>query len=84
MNDWSDDGDPYDDEPYGEDWHDGDETETVSCPSCGADVYEDAPACPVCGEYVTAVRSPLAGMPRWFAVLGVLGTLLVIVTLLGI
>lgn len=33
---------------------DDDETETVACPHCGADVYEDADRCPHCGEWIAA------------------------------
>ena len=71
MDDWDED-----------DWGHDDEAETVPCPSCGTDVYEDAPACPVCGEYITTFRSPMAGMPRWFAILGVIGTLILVAMLI--
>ena len=74
MSDW-------DDEYAGEEYADEDLSETIPCPNCGADVYEDSPACPVCGEYVTRSSSPLAGMPRWFAVLGVIGTLILVAML---
>lgn len=67
-----------DDDEYEEDG----ETETVSCGSCGTDVYEDALQCPVCGEYVTRTTSALAGRPRWFVALGILGIVLLIVALL--
>ncbi len=31
-----------------------DEAETVACPHCGTDVYEDADRCPHCGEWIAA------------------------------
>lgn len=47
--DWDD--DDYDD--YGEDdFGDDDEVDTIPCPECGADVYEEADSCPVCGCYL--------------------------------
>jgi uncharacterized OB-fold protein len=49
--------DPMDlkDEPQPEDVEElehEEETKTVRCPSCGAEVYEDAERCPKCGDYV--------------------------------
>ncbi|MCG3128846.1 MAG: hypothetical protein CHACPFDD_03742 [Phycisphaerae bacterium] len=32
---------------------DDDETATLACPACGADVYEDAVVCPACGANIT-------------------------------
>ena len=32
------------------------ESDTLPCPSCGCEVYEDADRCPACGEYIS---------PRW-------------------
>jgi hypothetical protein len=46
---------------------------TVPCPSCGADVYEDAVQCPACGEYITHSSSMWDGKPLWWVVLGLLG-----------
>jgi uncharacterized paraquat-inducible protein A len=45
--------DPADDGPGPEDLEsDDDESGTESCPNCGAAVYEDAPRCPKCGQYI--------------------------------
>ncbi len=48
---------------------DEDDFETQACPSCGADVYEDAEQCPACGDYVIFLtRHCLAGrggLSRW-------------------
>lgn len=30
-----------------------DEDDTVPCPNCGSDIYEDAEQCPICNEYIT-------------------------------
>lgn len=53
---------------------DDEETSTVSCRACGAEVYEDALECPVCNQYLEAgSRSPLAGRPLWYVALAILG-----------
>jgi endogenous inhibitor of DNA gyrase (YacG/DUF329 family) len=36
-----------------------DDTDTVPCPQCGRDVYEDAERCPSCGLYLTREEGPL-------------------------
>ncbi len=54
MNEYA--GDEFDDEgPQEVDLEElgGEEDpETVSCPNCGKDIYEDAERCPHCDEYV--------------------------------
>ncbi|QDT56945.1 hypothetical protein Pan44_50080 [Caulifigura coniformis] len=73
--------DPDDDWDEGEDaWADDDsETALAECPSCGADVYEDAVRCPICGEYITRSRSVWQGRPVWWRILGLAGILAVII-----
>ncbi len=64
LNDWE-----YPDE----DDHD-DLSETCPCPNCGADVYEDAEQCPVCGQYITpGGRNLWSGRSSWWVLLGLLG-----------
>lgn len=50
-----------------------DESETVECPACGADVYEDSERCPACGEYISPDTSPLKGRSAAFVILGIAG-----------
>ncbi len=50
-------------------------TETVLCSQCGAEVYEDAVQCPVCGSYLTPDTAVWTGKPGWWVVLGLLGIL---------
>lgn len=77
---------PHDDEP---DWDapddafDDDLNQTVPCRQCGAEIYEDAVQCPVCGWYVTADTSPWSGRPAWWVVLGLLGTIAAALALLS-
>lgn len=79
--------DEYDDEE--DDWElpepdedDDDSIETVACPSCGRQIYEEAEECPYCHQYVTHSTSVLAGKPIWFVALAILGIIAVIVVLL--
>lgn len=59
-----------------------DENLTVPCPECGAEVYEDAPACAVCGHYLTHDTHPFTGKPAWWVILGILGMLAFLGTLM--
>ncbi len=77
--------DPWDDDSG--DWDadtDDDLSETVPCPQCGAEIYEDAVRCPACGTYVTHTTSPWAGRPIWWIVLALLGILATIWVLAGL
>lgn len=78
--DWDQDDDvDYDD---GSDVDDEYETETVTCSHCGAEVYEEAVACPVCGEYVGVNTHPFSDRPQWWITLGVLGVIATILSLM--
>ena len=60
----------WDDEYPGEtepDWDDDDASQTLPCPECGHNVYEDAEQCSACGNYITH-RSQLSPLWRWTAV----------------
>jgi endogenous inhibitor of DNA gyrase (YacG/DUF329 family) len=59
-----------------------DESALVPCPQCGADIYEDAVQCPVCGEYVTHGTRAWEGRPGWWIALGLLGIIAVLFVLL--
>jgi hypothetical protein len=69
------------DDPSADAWDD-ELSETVPCPACGAEVYEDADQCPACGEYITADTRIWSGKPTWWIILGVLGILAVMAALL--
>jgi predicted RNA-binding Zn-ribbon protein involved in translation (DUF1610 family) len=74
IEDGPDDSD-IDDGPDDADIDDGDDSETVPCPECGEEVYEDADRCPECGANIipSASRGALSGRPWWWVALGVLG-----------
>jgi hypothetical protein len=74
-----------------EDWElpdesdfDDDQSETLPCPDCGADVYEDAEQCPVCGNYLIRDTNPLrdSSRPLAWLLVGLVGMAAVIVALL--
>jgi predicted nucleic acid-binding Zn ribbon protein len=72
------------DSVWDEDWpDDADGHGTVPCPHCGAEIYEDAPQCPACGDYVTPGGHRLwGGKPIWYIVIALLGVVAVILTCL--
>ena len=53
----------------------------VSCPQCGAEIYEDTPQCPFCGDYVVQTSSGWSGRPSWWILLGLLGALATVLAL---
>ena len=74
--DWYDSDDPDVDEC------DDDSEDTVVCPECGADVYEDAGRCPVCGLYLTPDTSPWSNRSGIWIVISLLGIVAVIAVLI--
>jgi hypothetical protein len=44
-----------------------DEVDTVVCSECGTEIYEDAPRCPSCGNYVTSDTSIRGTWVGWTA-----------------
>ena len=64
-----------------EDDLDEDPNETLPCPECGAEVYEETPRCPHCGSYVTFSAHPFQGRSWWWIGLGILGIVAVVVVL---
>ncbi len=86
--------DEYEDESdWQEDWDsDDDGDDAMPCPSCGADVYADAPRCPSCGDYIVessefdehqpqGPHGVWADRPAWWIWLGVLGIIATILAL---
>ena len=74
------DSDWDDDENYGPEG----ESATTDCIHCGGEIYDDAPRCPLCGEYQVGDRSLTAweGRPLWWKLGGLLGIVAVLISLL--
>ena len=72
-------------------WDDGvdhqaedDRSETLPCPACGAEIYEDAEQCPACGQYVVRQTRVLFGKGGCYALLAVAGIVAVVLVLSGL
>ena len=61
---------------------DDDDGDYIPCPSCSELIYDDAPQCNYCGEYVTHSSSPFSGRPNWWIAIGVLGIVSVLFLLI--
>jgi len=70
MSRWDNDDEEEDDD---EDipW-DADEPATVVCPYCRAEVLEDLPQCPKCGNYFSQEDSVTQTKPPWVVITAVL------------
>ncbi|MDZ7618994.1 MAG: zinc ribbon domain-containing protein [Patescibacteria group bacterium] len=73
-----------DEELRDEDYPDHEDSDTATCPHCGAEVYEDAVQCPVCGNYITFSSGPLTGWPTGLLLLGLAGLVAAILALAGL
>ena len=78
--DYDDSYDEYPDDDYA--GYDDDESETIPCSECGAEIHEDAVQCPVCGHYVTRSTSPWDDKPVWWVILGTAGVFATLLALL--
>lgn len=77
-----------DSEYYDEDWIDDepedDQDETIICPECGAEIFDDVDVCPVCLHAIIRDTSPWSGKSvGWiiFGILGIIATLIATVML---
>lgn len=78
--DWSDDFDERE-SPDADEFLDDTPAETIPCPQCGHDVYEESERCPACGSYIVHDTSIWSGRPAWWIVLGLLGIAAVVLAL---
>ncbi len=42
------------------------ESETIPCPSCGIEIYEDSHKCSACGEYISPRWAKSSNQPLWW------------------
>ena len=80
---WDDSAEELDDREYPDvgDWDD-DTSETVVCPECGAEVFEDADQCPACGMFIIEDTQFWSGKSNFWIALGILGIMAVAVALI--
>lgn len=72
----------YPDEP--DDSDDDEELDYERCQECGAEVYEEAEQCPYCDAYILHDHSVWSGRAWWWKALGLLGILVLILSLIGL
>lgn len=78
-------GDELDEDEFPDDEDSDDDLSlTVPCPECGAEIYEDAVRCPICGSYVTHRTTVWSGGRGWWILLGLVGVLAAILVLAGL
>ncbi|MCH2181573.1 MAG: zinc-ribbon domain-containing protein [Mariniblastus sp.] len=64
-----------------DEYFDVDDDCSIPCPACGAEIYDDVPMCPQCGEYIVDSGRPFwSNKPRWLFRLAVI---LVILAAIG-
>jgi hypothetical protein len=56
------------DDEYADVNDDDEDNVTISCPYCGAEMYDDAEQCPHCGQYISSEDAPREGKPAWLIV----------------
>lgn len=81
-----DDDEDDEDDDYGDGYgtDDGDDdAETVPCPHCGAEVYENAERCPRCEKYLSAEDRPPTRPSGFMAVLMLLALLAAAIWVFG-
>jgi len=62
-----------------DDWHEDADEPTIPCPNCRHEIFEDAPQCPHCGQYISEEDAPPQRKP-WWVVVGALLCLAVVWT----
>ncbi len=63
---------------------DDEETSVVPCPSCGADVYEEADRCPHCGSFIDPTAAPRRDKPGWWVGLSRVSVVWLVLSLSGL
>jgi len=54
-----------DEDHWEDDDQDGEEETTEPCPYCRRPIYDDAPRCPHCGNYLSDEDAPSSAKPWW-------------------
>jgi predicted RNA-binding Zn-ribbon protein involved in translation (DUF1610 family) len=78
LHDEDDDREMPDPSDQDDDDSDGASTDTIDCPSCGREVYEQAERCPNCGSYISRDAAVRRRPPLWI-IAGVVICLLIVI-----
>jgi predicted nucleic acid-binding Zn ribbon protein len=61
--------DDFDDASWdADDAEDDADGDVLTCPYCGAAIYDDAVQCPQCGEYLSRTERPTVNQPAWVVI----------------
>ena len=73
---WEDESSQWDDD---DDYGDDEEDPTILCPYCRAEIWEEAPQCPECGEYLSLEdrQARHEWQPRWIVLTALMLLLLI-------
>jgi hypothetical protein len=63
---WND--DETDDDDYTGFSTSGGDADTLPCPHCGVEIYDEAERCPECGKYLSDEDVPSRPIPPWIAI----------------
>ncbi|MDP7163148.1 MAG: zinc ribbon domain-containing protein [Phycisphaerae bacterium] len=53
--------------------YDADRPDTVTCPFCGEEVYDDVDRCSACGHFLTQPKEDWSDKTWWWVLLGLAG-----------
>ena len=70
---WDDSPNDWDDATEETDLWDEDSSDTMACPACNAEIFDDTDLCPACGEFLIPETSAWSGKSFWWIALGILG-----------
>lgn len=76
---WEDESNEWYDDDADENGDEDEEEPTITCPYCRAEVWEEAPQCPRCGEYLSLEdrQARHQWQPRWIVLTAALLLLLI-------
>ena len=55
-------------EDYEEDWDE--DVDTISCPNCAEEIYDESQQCPLCGHYIVGTEE--STKPTWVIITAII------------
>lgn len=52
-------------------WDESDDADTIPCPYCRKQIYEDAVRCPYCENYISSEEVQRSNAKPWWLIIGV-------------